>query len=207
MGSSSSHPRLGTHHHSTVTFTCSTSFRQWEQFAPQSVLETEDGKGGERRGKGRHEASTISLENLFHFHHPHSKEIFLNIQSEPLLAQLCIIPMNPVISYKGEETGTSLSILPPQEVVLFLPKSAFQFSKEMLAFVFFPENWGCFSNAWSHGKGKPLFFYFNMDTFILSMKLNSFINHQPSSSHMEIMTAIWKLEPNRKRWGCNPEVL
>lgn len=30
--------------------------------------------------------------------HPHNKEIFIIVWSEPPLAQLCVIPMSPVIS-------------------------------------------------------------------------------------------------------------
>lgn len=44
------------------------------------------------------------------FDHPHGEEIFPDVQSAPLLVQLCAVPTYPVISYHRAETNTSLSI-------------------------------------------------------------------------------------------------
>lgn len=38
------------------------------------------------------------------FGHPHNKEIFPNLQPEPLLVRDCAVPVHPVIGYEGEET-------------------------------------------------------------------------------------------------------
>lgn len=51
------------------------------------------------------------------FDQPHRREMFPNVQCDPPLLQLCTIPMHPVISFHGKETGTSLSTSPSQEVV------------------------------------------------------------------------------------------
>lgn len=48
--------------------------------------------------------------------HSHSKEIFLNIQSEHSAVQLCAILMCLVISDQGEETSTSFCTSPRLEV-------------------------------------------------------------------------------------------
>lgn len=51
------------------------------------------------------------------FDYPQNKYIFLNTSLKPRLVQLCAAPVYAVISYKGEDTGTSLSISLPQKVV------------------------------------------------------------------------------------------
>lgn len=51
------------------------------------------------------------------FDHPHDKEIFPNVQSEPPLTQVSAIPCHTIICYQGEEVGTPFSISSPQEVL------------------------------------------------------------------------------------------
>lgn len=45
---------------------------------------------------------------------PHSKQISPSVQFEPLLAQLCAIPVHPTSANQGAETGASLCASPPQ---------------------------------------------------------------------------------------------
>lgn len=59
----------------------------------------------------------MSRKSVTEFDHPHYKENFPNVQSEPHLAQLCAVFAHLAISYKGEETSTSLSVSPPQEAI------------------------------------------------------------------------------------------
>ena len=49
--------------------------------------------------------------------HPHSNEIFPEVQSEPPLVRLCVIPSCSILSYQGEEIRTSVSVSPLREVV------------------------------------------------------------------------------------------
>lgn len=49
------------------------------------------------------------------FDHPHSKEIFPDIQPEHPMVQLCVIHAHRVFGYQGEEISTSLSNSSPLE--------------------------------------------------------------------------------------------
>lgn len=49
------------------------------------------------------------------FVYPQDKYFLPNVLSEPLLVQLCAVPMRSIIGYQGGETVTSLFISPLQE--------------------------------------------------------------------------------------------
>lgn len=64
-----------------------------------------------------HKVPKTLLDSLFQCLTTLSEESSPNVQSEPLLTQLCTVPLHSVISYQGEETDTSPSASPPHNIV------------------------------------------------------------------------------------------